>query len=233
VNRTVLMSGASGYAGAAAAAALRAAGMMVFTVGRRAGDDVAFDLLRPECLAAEPVAQGVDVLVHVAAAHEVGCRDDAIAAYTANVTATRALLEFAIASGARRLLYVSTFHVFGAPTGRIDESRTPRPVNDYGLTHLLAEQVFLALARRHGLAAHILRPANLFGAPMHWTGFNRWTLAPFDFVRQAMHQGEIVLRTDGAPVRNYVSLPHFCGSVLAAARGELPEVVHVTGSHLR
>lgn len=225
----VLMTGASGYAGGAIAEMLRAAGITVLTAGRRPADDLVFDLMRPELLSNQTFPQDIDVVVHAAAVHEVLCRQDPVAAYTANVTATRALLESARKSSVQRLIYVSTFHVFGSLDGLIDESRAPQPVNDYGLTHMLAEQIFLTFAQANQFEVSILRPANLFGTPTHWSDFNRWTLAPFDFVQQAVKNGAIVLRTDGTPVRNYVSLSHLATSVLAAVRGESPEVTHVAG----
>ncbi len=225
----VLMTGASGYAGGAIADVLRAAGITVLTAGRRPADDLAFDLMRPERLSTQTFPQDIDVVVHAAAVHEVLCRQDPVASYTANVTATRALLESSRKSSVRRLIYVSTFHVFGSLNGLIDESRAPQPVNDYGLTHLLSEQIFLTFAKAQQCEVSILRPANLFGMPTHWSDFNRWTLAPFDFVQQAVITGKIVLRTDGTPVRNYVSLSHLANSVLAAVSGESPEVTHVAG----
>ena len=208
---------------------LRAAGITVLTAGRRPADDLAFDLMRPERLSTQTFPQDIDVVVHAAAVHEVLCRQDPVGAYTANVTATRALLELARKSSVRRLIYVSTFHVFGSLNGLIDESRIPQPVNDYGLTHLLAEQIFLTFVQAHQFEVSILRPANLFGTPTHWSDFNRWTLAPFDFVQQGIVNREIVLHTDGTPVRNYVSLSHLATTVLAAVRGELTGVTHVAG----
>ncbi len=229
MSQRVLMTGASGYAGGAIAEMLRAAGITVITAGRRPADDLVFDLMRPELLSNQIFPHDIDVVVHAAAVHEVLCRQDPVAAYTANVTATRALLESARKSSVRRLIYVSTFHVFGSLNGLIDESRAPQPVNDYGLTHMLAEQIFLTFAQAHQFEVSIIRPANLFGTPTHWSNFNRWTLAPFDFVQQAIVNGKIVLHTDGSPVRNYVSLSHFATTALAAVCGELPKVTHVAG----
>jgi len=71
--------------------------------------------------------------------------------------------------------------------------------------------------------------ANLFGVPQDWTSFNRWTLAPFDFVSQAVRSKKIVLHTDGSPVRHYVSLDRLGGSVLAAVKGVLPPMTHLSG----
>jgi len=227
--QTVLLTGASGYAGGAIRDGLRAAGMTVLTAGRRADDDVSFDLLHPEGLPALPA--GIDACIHAAAANEVLCRQEPLAAYTANVTATRALAGRLRDAGVRHVLYLSTFHVFGRPAGRLDETAVPEPANDYGLTHLLAEQLLMA----HGadFRTTILRPANLFGTPAVWATFSRWTLAPFDFTRQAVGEGALRLLSDGSPVRCYVSLERLLAAVVQGLRGELPAVTHVSGQPWR
>lgn len=225
--QTVLLTGASGYLGGAIRHGLRAAGIRVMTAGRRADDDIAFDLLRPDSLPALPA--GIDACIHAAAANEVLCRQDPLAAYTANVTATRALAGRLRDAGAGHVIYLSTFHVFGRPAGRLDEAAAPVPANDYGLTHLLAEQLLLA----QPFTTHILRPANLFGTPADWATFDRWSLAPFDFTRQAMREGALRLLSDGSPVRCYVSLDTLVAAVMAALRGELPCLTHVSGQPWR
>lgn len=229
MNRSILLTGASGYAGAALATALRQSGSTVVTAGRRKEDQLFLDLLDPERIPDISIPSGLDVCIHAAAAHEIQCRDNPIAAYTANITATRALIAAASAAGIRHFVYVSTFHVFGAPAGNLAEDAMPTPANDYGLTHLMAEQIFIMCARQTGCAVNVLRPANLYGAPSDWATFNRWTLAPFDFARQAVRDGTIRLQSDGAPVRNYVSLDRLCAAVISAARERMPLLTHVAG----
>lgn len=226
---SVLLTGASGYAGAAIATNLRAAGMRVITAGRRPEDDIAFDLGDPTRWHALSIPHGVDVCIHAAAATEWLCRDDPVAAYTINVTATRALLHALERAGVGHVVYLSTFHVFGRPHGVLDEETAPVPANDYGLTHLMAEQALMLHARRAGTRATVLRPANLFGLPARWSSFDRWSLAPFDFARQAASAGSIRLLSDGSPVRAYVSLDTVCEAVRAAIDGNLPALTHLTG----
>ncbi|PWK35569.1 NAD-dependent epimerase/dehydratase family protein [Cupriavidus plantarum] len=220
---SVLLTGASGYAGAAIRVALERAGMSVITAGRRPGDDLPLDLLSPMHMPTLP--SGIDACVHAAAAHEILCRNDTVAAFTANVTATRALVRACDTAGIGQIVYLSTFHVFGAPRGDLTEDAVPVPGNDYGLTHYLAEQTLSLLKGR----ATVLRPANLFGTPAVWDTFDRWTLAPFDFARTAIREGRIRLQSDGSPIRNYVSLERLKAAVLAALSGELPPVTHVAG----
>ncbi len=75
----------------------------------------------------------------------------------------------------------------------------------------------------------VLRPANLYGVPADWSQFRRWTLAPFDFARQAAGTGTIRLLSDGSPVRNYVSLDGLADAVMAALLPDAPRLVHVAG----
>lgn len=232
-GRSVLVTGASGYAGGAIAAWLRRVGYRVVTAGRRAGDDIRIDLSRPGEVTATHLPADIDTCVHVAAAHEGICASDPALAESINVAGTAALLRAAEAAGIERLVYVSTFHVFGVPAGRVAERRAPTPRNAYGQTHWMAEQLFRAYAARRGGYVHILRPANLFGVPADWQTFNRWSLAPFDFARQAVRDGRIRLRSDGRQIRSYVSLDHLSRAVAAAIAGELPETTHVAGGHLR
>ncbi|MGH8817702.1 MAG: NAD-dependent epimerase/dehydratase family protein, partial [Achromobacter pestifer] len=193
MSQRVLVTGANGYAGGAIAACLRARGMQVITAGRSGVNDLKLDLSDPRRVADLILPAGIDACVHAAAMHEVGCRADPQAANVVNVAGTRALLQACERAGVRRLAYVSTFHVYGSPAGLLDESTPPVPANDYGLTHLQAEQLFEWAARATGASVDILRPANLYGAPASWNGFDRWTLAPFDFCRQAVANGQIVL----------------------------------------
>lgn len=85
------------------------------------------------------------------------------------------------------------------------------------------------LCASRGIAGHVLRPANLYGVPADWTRFDRWTLAPFDFVRQAVTTGRIRLLSDGSPVRSYVSLDALGRAVLGALAGRLPATTHLAG----
>jgi UDP-glucose 4-epimerase len=229
MSATVLLTGASGYVGGAVAARLRASGCRVLTLGRRLEDDLYCDFTQPESVAPLVLPAGIEACAHFGAAHEVAYRRDPVVAMTVNVTATRGLLEACARARIPRFVYGSTFHVVGRPAGIVDETTPAEPVSDYGLTHWLAEETLRLFIRQGILQGSILRPSNLFGAPANWHTFSRWTLAPFDFIRQAMLKGEIRLRTDGSPIRNCVSLNALADAAERAIHGRLPPLVHVAG----
>jgi len=229
----VLVTGASGYAGGVIADELRAHGMEVLTAGRAPSNDIKLDLSDPAGLAAMKLPQGLHACVHAAAMHEVACRATPSLAYVVNVAGTRALLDACGRAGISRHAYVSTFHVFGRPEGHLDEASAVAPLNDYGLTHWQAEQLYTLAAQTQGMSVDILRPANLFGLPAHWAGFDRWTLAPFDFCRQAVEHGRIALHGQGTALRNYLSAQHLA-RVLASRLAEPGAgVLHVAGAEWR
>src|SRR5581483_1754772 len=131
---------------------------------------------------------------------------------------------FCRAIGIGRFVYVSTRHVFGAEGGTVTERDLPEPVGHYGLSHLLAEE---ASAGAAGLAVRILRPSNIYGMPASLADFDRWTLIPFGFCKEAVESGTIVLKTPGLQRINFVT----GASVADAAErfDEIPPLLHVVG----
>ncbi len=86
-----------------------------------------------------------DVLVHVAAIGNVDqCEEQPDLCYKVNVVASRELMTNAYRVGSA-IYYLSTDYVFDGERGLYEEGDVPRPVNYYGLTKLLAEEVARAL----------------------------------------------------------------------------------------
>ncbi len=90
-----------------------------------------------------------------------------------NVQSTEFLLEAAKLVGAR-FIYVSTDFIFGE-NGPHAETAEPNPLNFYGETKLMAEE----LVNSSGLAHNIVRPVFIYGR--HWEGmrpsFIQWVSA--------------------------------------------------------
>ncbi|WP_017658994.1 NAD-dependent epimerase/dehydratase family protein [Baaleninema simplex] len=213
MTKTVLISGANGYFGGIACRDFAANGWRVLTATRKPGADVAIDLDRPQDFAQQTLETPVDLFVHAAAAHDVTCREQPYRSLWRNVAGTRAALDFCVNNDIPKFVYLSTFHVFGRPKGVIDETTTPLPLNDYGLTHLQAEE-YVQLYRRQGkIQGLVLRPSNFFGIPADIDACNRWTLTPLGFCREAVELKKIVLRSPGYQKRNFISVWDICETI--------------------
>jgi dihydroflavonol-4-reductase len=170
-----LLTGGTGFVGAAVARALLARGHAVRALVRRGSDrrnldelDVELvegDLTDPASLAG--AVAGCRFLFHVAADYRIWVPDPA-AMLRANVEGTRALMESAHAAGVERIVYCSSVAALGL-TGDGTPADETTPVSEgkivgiYKRSKYRAEQAVLALVRERGLPAVIVNPSTPVG----------------------------------------------------------------------
>jgi UDP-glucose 4-epimerase len=105
-------------------------------------------------------------IIHFAAAIEVGesVRDPG-SYYENNVAGTITLLRAAQAAGIDKIVFSSTCATYGIPMSvPMDENHAQSPINPYGRTKLLVEQVLKDLDCYQGFRSFILRYFNAAGA---------------------------------------------------------------------
>jgi dihydroflavonol-4-reductase len=169
-----LVTGATGFVGAAVARALVKAQWQVRALARRGSDrsnlaglpvDVCEgDLTHSESLG--PALQDCMALFHVAADYRLGARDPE-QLYRTNVEGTRAILTAARAAGVQRIVYTSSVATVGIPAdGSPGTESTPvaleNMIGHYKRSKFLAEQV-VRDAAREGLPVVIVSPSTPVG----------------------------------------------------------------------
>ena len=150
---SVVVTGASGFIGTALIPRLVAAGHLPRLIMRRPPaaapappvEVIAGDLTSPASLRA--AVAGADVVVHLGAATSAGRLDPALA-YRVNVGGATALIEACRAASCRRVVVLSTQHVY-----------LPR-CGTYGRTKRIADALFAG----SGLDVTILRPSLVYGS---------------------------------------------------------------------
>jgi UDP-glucose 4-epimerase len=220
----VIVIGATGLIGSRLVKELLAAGMRVTATARSPTREVEvelgvpfvqLDVLRPSMNRA--VLPSADCLIHCATANDIISQTPADG-FELSVTGTWNVLEMAVRFAVPRVVYFSTFQVYGTElSGRIDESTPVHCETAYGLNHWFGEEVCRMQAAKHDLSVAVVRPSNVYGAPAAST-VNRNTLVPVCFVRDARQHGEIRLRSSGRQLRNFVSTQEVardCLSLLA------------------
>ena len=105
-------------------------------------------------------------IVHFAAAIEVGQSvKDPAAYYDNNVSGTITLLRAAQATGIDKLVFSSTCATYGIPVSTpMEESHPQLPINPYGRSKLMVEQILRDLDLYEGFRSFILRYFNAGGA---------------------------------------------------------------------
>ncbi len=224
----VAITGADGFVGGFLVARLRALGHEVIGIGHRQDSEAYIDLLEFSNAVAYTV-DGVDFVIHAAAFNETQCNHAPALSYAMNVAGTRRVVDFCLRNKIPKIFYLSTFHVFSAAEGVLDEHSIPVASSIYGDSHLAAEKVLDYASRHEGLTATSLRAANLFGMPHNFTRFNRWSLAPFDMCRQAIASRCIKLQSTGQQYRSFVSLDFLTEAILNANSDNASGIRHVGG----
>jgi len=165
-----LVTGATGFVGAAVVRALLKTGVDVRVLARRDSDfsnlqqfkiDGAYGDLRDKDSLRKALA-GCGQLYHVAAHYALWARNPAIF-YDVNVTGTKNLLEAARDVGTERIVYCSTIGAIGLPPdGGLGTEKTPvslkQMAGHYKRSKYLAEQEVLKLAKQ-GLPVVIVNPS--------------------------------------------------------------------------
>ncbi|MCC6313381.1 MAG: UDP-glucose 4-epimerase GalE [Thermomicrobiales bacterium] len=174
----VLVTGGAGYIGSITAALLRARGDTVavldnFWRGHRAAipaDVPVYDVDLRDAAATRAAVQAMrpDAVLHFAAATLVpeSVRDPA-RYFGINVGGAIQLLEAMRAEGVERLVFSSTAAVYGEPERLpIREDDPKRPINPYGQSKWMVEQMLAASAAAYGLRYAALRYFNVAGAAL-------------------------------------------------------------------
>jgi dihydroflavonol-4-reductase len=175
LEQPVLVTGASGFVGAAVLRALLAQGRRVRALLRPTSDRRnldGFDVdIRVGALedsdSLDAALAGCGALYHVAADYRLWVRDpDAM--FAANVEGTRALMHAALAAGVSRIVYTSSVATLGwTRDGTPADEETPSTLDDmigpYKQSKFLAERTVRALVQERGLPAVIVNPSTPIG----------------------------------------------------------------------
>ena len=175
-RRPVLVTGGAGYIGSHAVLALRDKDWPVVVIDNLS---TGFDWAVPQsatlvrgdianqALVEQVIAEhDVQAIIHFAGSIIVPeSVVDPLKYYENNTAKTRSLLESAVKGGVRHFLFSSTAATYGIPERvPIDEQSRTRPINPYGWSKLMTEQMLSDVAFAHPMNFCALRYFNVAGA---------------------------------------------------------------------
>ena len=172
----VLVTGGAGYIGSHAVLALVDAGWPVavidnLTTGFRFAIPEGVPLYEGDIADADLLArifaeQGTQAIMHFAGSIVVPeSVENPLKYYENNTAKSRALIAAAVAAGVAHFIFSSTAATYGIPdVAAVSEDTPQRPINPYGWSKLMTEQMLADVAAAHPLNFGVLRYFNVAGA---------------------------------------------------------------------
>jgi nucleoside-diphosphate-sugar epimerase len=212
-SATWLVTGASGFVGAALLRLLQGTGQPLLVAGRRApsANDAAasrwigLDLAGP----AIDLPPGIDTVLHLAGEKRAEARMDEV-----NHRGAARLVDAAARAGVRRFVHLSSVGVYGAPkhAGVVDERRPHLPVNAYERSKDAGERAVRERCGASAMACVVLQPSNVIG----WSPQAR----PLLGLMRIVARGWFRYFGQTEAWVNYVGVDDVAGALIAAARAD-------------
>ena len=172
----VLVTGGAGYIGSHAVLALLDAGWRVVVIDKlvtgfrwAVPEQASFalgDIADQELVARLIAEHGIGAIIHFAGSIVVPeSVEQPLSYYENNTVKSRSLLESAVKGGVRHFIFSSTAATYGLPERvPVTEDARTRPINPYGWSKLMTEQMLADTAAAHPINYCALRYFNVAGA---------------------------------------------------------------------
>lgn len=156
----------------------------------------------------------IDAVVHTATSNDILSKNVSSGIELSTV-GTKNVLDFCVERKIPKILFFSTFQVYGTELNGTINERTPiRCQSNYGINHLFGEQYIEMYSREKSIMGIAIRPSNVYGR--FTTPFvERWTLVPGCFCKEAFLSNTITLLSSGKQTRNFVGLHEVSAGVSA------------------
>lgn len=153
----ILLTGASSSPGFKTLIELADKGYKVYAIYNRNPINITLDNVEPVKLDLTDFSSVVklfqevepDIVIHMAAIGDVDlCEKDRELAWKTNVETTRLLVKLCLKNNVK-MIYLSTDYVFDGTRGLYKEEDLPNPINYYGLTKLISEEIVKSALDRY------------------------------------------------------------------------------------
>lgn len=171
--------------------------------------------------------KGVDVVCHLGAIGDVYLAlEKPYLAAAVNATGTANLMEACMANKVGKVVYASTWEVYGPPKYEpLDEAHPCNPDHPYNVTKLAGEQIAMTYDKLKGMPVVALRLGTSFGTRMR--GNSVFSI----FIKKALARDPITIQGTGEQARQFVHARDVATAFVAAMdSSQRAEVFNVVAS---
>ena len=205
------MTGAEGFIGRYLVKKLMDEGNDVFGLsrGKTSSSTLTCDLTRKEDL--QSIPHDIDYVIHLAAKIVA----DPLSILNNNIIGTMNLLEYMHTVGISKIVYFSSWSVYGFNPSAIPmhEELAPHPSDTYAISKQVGELLCKVYEKEYGFKVTILRPSYVYGRGMH----SNTALARF--IEKAKKNEDIILFNNGEDILDFVHVADVVDATLKSIQG--------------
>ena len=226
----VIVTGGTGFLGSHVADHLSAAGHDVTIFDQRPSSlhpTVQGDLLDADSVAS--AFRGAEAVCHLGAVGDVYLAGERPGLATAvNVTGSANVCDAALRAGVSRVVYASTWEVYGHPHYQpMDEDHPLAPDHPYNITKLAGEQITRSYALLKGLSVVALRLGTSYGTRMRPNSVFQI------FARRALAREPLTIQGSGEQGRQFTHAADIANAFrLALTRGTVGQAYNVVAERM-
>jgi len=182
----------------------------VFGLSRgKTSSSLACDLTRKEDL--QSIPHDIDYVIHLAAKIVA----DPLSILNNNIIGTMNLLEYMHTVGISKIVYFSSWNVYGFNPSAIPmhEELAPHPSDTYSISKHVGELLCKVYEKEYGFKVTILRPSYVYGQGMHRT------TALARFIEKATRNEDIILFNNGEDILDFVHVADVVDAALKSVQG--------------
>ncbi len=155
----------------------------------------------------------VDIVIHASGLNAYECSSNPEKALLVNGVYTQNLVKAAINQSVKKIIYLSTAHVYSDNLlGTITEDTPTTNTHPYATSHVAGENAVLLAIKQGRIKGSVARIANAFGSPVG-KDVNCWMLLVNDLCKQAVVEGSLTLNGNSKAVRDFVTIRDFCSVI--------------------
>lgn len=211
-NRSVLVTGSSGFVGSWLVGKLTSLGAEVLPFDKKHGLD---RLTEPEHIRWY-LRKDVRTVIHLAAQSQVGvANDDPCGTFNDNIRGTWTLLDVCREFDVKQIVIASSDKAYGeSPILPYTENTPLRGLYPYDCSKACADTISQCYAKTYALPIAIARMGNIYGG-----GDLNWNRIVPGTIRSVLREENPIIRSDGTPIRDYFYVEDAVNAYIALAEG--------------
>lgn len=182
-------------------------------------DDDNFVILNQDVCSPITLDETIDYIFHAAGlASAFAIKNDPVGIIRANTIGTMNVLECAVKTKAKKVIFTSTREIYGEIEGisRVTESdmgvMDPLNIrNCYPESKRMAETLLESYYRQYGVYYNVLRIAHVYGPTMKLVDDGR---VMADFIEAVVNKHDIVMNSDGSAIRSFCYITDMIKGIL-------------------